>query len=65
MILLDQFIDMRINVAEALRKIFAFYFEKTDDLVDNIAATSKRGDVLLIMSNGGFDNIHERLLETL
>jgi UDP-N-acetylmuramate: L-alanyl-gamma-D-glutamyl-meso-diaminopimelate ligase len=26
---------------------------------------ARPGDVVLIMSNGGFDNIHERLLESL
>jgi UDP-N-acetylmuramate-alanine ligase len=27
--------------------------------------TAAAGDMILIMSNGGFDNIHERLLEQL
>ena len=47
------------------RKLNAFYFEKTDHLIKSIAATAKHGDVLLIMSNGSFDNIHQRLLKML
>ena len=45
------------------RKLKAFYFENTDRLLEAIADTAKRGDILLIMSNGGFDNIHQRLLK--
>ena len=43
----------------------AFHFEDTDGIIDDLTASSTRGDVILIMSNGGFDNIHERLLELL
>ena len=43
----------------------AVHFEDTESIIDDLAATSTRGDVILIMSNGGFDNIHERLLEAL
>jgi len=30
-----------------------------------VSGSAKPGDVVLVMSNGGFDNIHERLLEIL
>jgi UDP-N-acetylmuramate: L-alanyl-gamma-D-glutamyl-meso-diaminopimelate ligase len=30
-----------------------------------MADAAKPGDLILVMSNGGFDNIHERLLERL
>ncbi|MGD8758457.1 MAG: cyanophycin synthetase, partial [Deltaproteobacteria bacterium] len=43
----------------------AHYFEDTDAIIEHLAAIGKAGDVVLIMSNGGFDNIHERLLERL
>jgi UDP-N-acetylmuramate: L-alanyl-gamma-D-glutamyl-meso-diaminopimelate ligase len=43
----------------------ALYFEDTDALIDHLTANARPGDVLLIMSNGGFDNIHQRLLERL
>ncbi|MBK9161431.1 MAG: UDP-N-acetylmuramate:L-alanyl-gamma-D-glutamyl-meso-diaminopimelate ligase [Nitrosomonadales bacterium] len=34
-------------------------------LVEIIAATARSGDHILVMSNGGFEGIHERLLERL
>lgn len=43
----------------------AHYFEETQSIIDFIAGESKPGDLILIMSNGGFENIHERLLKTL
>ncbi len=43
----------------------AHYFESTDLIIDFLKITAISGDVILIMSNGGFDNIHERLLESL
>ena len=43
----------------------AFFFPDTDAIVDYLVAVAVPGDIILIMSNGGFDNIHERLLERL
>jgi UDP-N-acetylmuramate: L-alanyl-gamma-D-glutamyl-meso-diaminopimelate ligase len=43
----------------------AHCFDDTGKIVDFVADTAKAGDVVLVMSNGGFDNIHERLLEAL
>lgn len=43
----------------------AYYFPDTDAILDFLAAESRSGDVILVMSNGGFDNIHERLLALL
>jgi UDP-N-acetylmuramate: L-alanyl-gamma-D-glutamyl-meso-diaminopimelate ligase len=43
----------------------AHYFENTDAIIDFLAAQTRPGDTILVMSNGGFDNIHERLLERL
>jgi len=40
----------------------AIYFDDTESIIDDLAKSSISGDVILIMSNGGFDNIHERLL---
>ncbi|HET8701119.1 MAG TPA: UDP-N-acetylmuramate:L-alanyl-gamma-D-glutamyl-meso-diaminopimelate ligase [Nitrococcus sp.] len=39
--------------------------DDTDRLVDRIARAAQAGDAILVMSNGGFDNIHERLLAAL
>ncbi len=41
------------------------YFEDTEAIIDYLVGAAMPGDVVLIMSNGGFDNIHERLLEVL
>jgi UDP-N-acetylmuramate: L-alanyl-gamma-D-glutamyl-meso-diaminopimelate ligase len=43
----------------------AYYFPDTDAIIDFLAGEAREGDVILIMSNGGFDNIHERLLAAL
>jgi len=40
----------------------ARYFENTDLIIAFIKENAVPGDVVLVMSNGGFDNIHERLL---
>lgn len=45
------------------RGINAFYGETTDKLLEDLLVNILPGDVVLIMSNGSFDNIHERLLE--
>ena len=37
----------------------------TDDIIDNACQLSQSGDHILIMSNGGFENIHQRLLARL
>jgi UDP-N-acetylmuramate: L-alanyl-gamma-D-glutamyl-meso-diaminopimelate ligase len=43
----------------------AHYFPDTDSILDFLLLTTRPGDIVLIMSNGGFDNIHERLLDNL
>ncbi|UCH23558.1 MAG: UDP-N-acetylmuramate:L-alanyl-gamma-D-glutamyl-meso-diaminopimelate ligase [Deltaproteobacteria bacterium] len=43
----------------------AHYFSDTAAIIDFLVQEAKSGDLILIMSNGGFDNIHERLLEKL
>ena len=43
----------------------AHYFAETDAILDFLLITARPGDLILIMSNGGFDNIHQRLLESL
>ena len=34
-------------------------------ILEHLQATATSGDVILIMSNGKFDNLHERLLKIL
>ncbi len=43
----------------------AGFFADTDRIIEHLAQTAAPGDVILVMSNGGFDNIHERLLASL
>ena len=43
----------------------AFYFGDTDQIIEFLLGQAKPRDVVLIMSNGGFDNIHARLLDLL
>jgi len=43
----------------------AHYFESTDQIIDFVVHTAQPNDLVIVMSNGGFDNIHVRLLERL
>lgn len=43
----------------------AHYFPDTESIIDFVAVKAMPGDHVLIMSNGGFDNIHQRLLDRL
>ena len=43
----------------------AHYFVSNDDLVDYVLSHAKEGDKLILMSNGSFDGVHERILEGL
>ena len=38
---------------------------RVDDIVEQVSANVKSGDQILVMSNGGFENIHQRLLDRL
>ena len=43
----------------------ALMLASTEDILRHLAAEARAGDHVVIMSNGGFDNIHNRLLERL
>ncbi len=47
------------------RKIEAHYFEDTETIIKCLGDVARPGDLILIMSNGGFDNIHEKVLNLL
>ena len=47
------------------RGLKAYGFPDTDALLETLLRNLEAGDVALIMSNGGFDNLHRRLLEGL
>jgi len=50
-------------IAEAGRP--AFYEENADAIVDRIVPMLRPNDIVAVFSNGGFDNIHEKLLARL
>ena len=43
----------------------AHYFPDTDTILEFLLSNARPQDFVLIMSNGGFENIHQRLLESL
>ena len=43
----------------------ADYIPQTDDIVRTVARHARPGDLVIVMSNGGFDNIHQKLLDAL
>ncbi|MBU0483976.1 MAG: UDP-N-acetylmuramate:L-alanyl-gamma-D-glutamyl-meso-diaminopimelate ligase [Proteobacteria bacterium] len=45
------------------REIDAHYFSNTDEIIAYLSKNKRAGDVVVILSNGGFDNIHQRLLD--
>ncbi|MBF0226353.1 MAG: UDP-N-acetylmuramate:L-alanyl-gamma-D-glutamyl-meso-diaminopimelate ligase [Desulfobacterales bacterium] len=55
--------NMVINMQNIGKK--AFHFDDTDSIIEFLSTQAKPNDVILIMSNGGFDNIHQRLIERL
>src|SRR5437867_6831743 len=60
----------RLNPEEMVREISedgrpAFYEKNADAIVDRIVPLLKERDIVAVFSNGGFDNIHEKLLARL
>ena len=55
------------ELVEALRAdgVRADYIPAVDDIVNELKASAEPGDVVILMSNGGFGGIHGRLLEAL
>ena len=47
------------------RQVPAWFHPTTQAIIDHLCREAQRSDVMLIMSNGGFDNIHQRLLTAL
>jgi len=55
--------DARETFASLGQKVHIF--QDTQPIIDNIIATTQPNDHVLVMSNGGFDNLHQRLLNAL
>ncbi len=61
----DKF-SIRKLVADIAKKgIEAYYFETSGAVISFLVSRLRRNDLVLIMSNGGFDNIHIDLLENI
>ena len=61
----ERFSSERLVDALTDRGLDARFFTDTDSIIQFVAQATRPSDGVLIMSNGGFDNIHERLLEAL
>jgi UDP-N-acetylmuramate: L-alanyl-gamma-D-glutamyl-meso-diaminopimelate ligase len=45
--------------------VHAQYIPQVDNIVKTVARDSRDGDLIVVMSNGGFENIHQKLLDAL
>lgn len=61
----QQFSSARLVQDLVARGKDARYFARTEEILDFLAEEAGPGDIIAILSNGGFDNIHERLLARL
>jgi UDP-N-acetylmuramate: L-alanyl-gamma-D-glutamyl-meso-diaminopimelate ligase len=61
----ERFSSARLAQAVAAKGIPAKAFPDTDALLTALLAELRADDLCLIMSNGGFDNLHQRLLQGL
>jgi UDP-N-acetylmuramate: L-alanyl-gamma-D-glutamyl-meso-diaminopimelate ligase len=61
----ERFSSMQLAEDLRIQGMDAYCFENTDQIIDFVASRAESGDVVLVMSNGGFDNIHIRLIEAI
>ena len=61
----DCFSSARLATDLCQRNRQAFAYSSTDDILTHLDNVTQPGDVIVILSNGGFDNIHDRLLRLL
>jgi len=61
----ELFSSTRLAFDLQARGLDALTFVDTDTILEHLMAVLQEGDVVAILSNGGFDNIHSRLLERL
>ena len=57
--------EERLVEALKARGLAAWFHPDTAAIVAQVSGEAKEGDLVVVMSNGGFDNIHERLLTAL
>ena len=61
----ERFSSIKLKADLTEQGVEAYYFPNNDDLLEGLLALIRPGDVILIMSNGSFDNIQERLIRRL
>ncbi len=61
----DQFSSAQLVEDLQARGLEAHYFPDTDSILDFLVDKCLPGDIVAVLSNGGFDNIHERFLSRL
>ncbi|MFH2126847.1 MAG: Mur ligase family protein [Pseudomonadota bacterium] len=61
----ERFSSVRLAQALAARGVKAEAYRDTDAILTALLTKLRPGDLCLIMSNGGFDNMHQRLLDGL
>ncbi|MEC9460860.1 MAG: Mur ligase family protein [SAR324 cluster bacterium] len=62
--------EERLEIKQVLKSLIkqnisAYEFPEVKEIIVHLHANCRSGDIVLIMSNGKFDNIHQRLLEAL
>ena len=62
--------DERLDPAKLMEDIRAAgneadYLPTADEIIAHVTARTEPGDILCILSNGGFGNIHQKLLDAL
>jgi UDP-N-acetylmuramate: L-alanyl-gamma-D-glutamyl-meso-diaminopimelate ligase len=58
-------LDWNLDDVISSSSIPARLFSKTGEIIDYLVSQLRAGDHVLIMSNGGFEGLHGRLLEAL
>jgi len=61
----DQLSPDRLTEGIRARGIPAATFDSTAEIVAHVAKNAAPGDHIVVMSNGGFDGIHDKLLTAL
>lgn len=61
----DRFSTDKLLKSLHAAKVDAVLFDGVDSIVKNVTTRAKPGDVVLVMSNGGFDGIYQKLLTSL
>lgn len=61
----ERFSSQRLVKDLEKKGLKSLYFQNTDQLLEALVKEAQAGDVILIMSNGAFDNLNQRLLGSL